>query len=84
MSAHDDPFVELRGEVLREHVDIIDAVAQATPGATRTSVLRQIIAEWVDRELHRASLVTRVARGNGSGPEADRNPTGYAPARGRR
>ncbi len=30
-----DPFVELRGEVLREHVDVMDAVAQATPGASR-------------------------------------------------
>jgi len=37
MSAHDDPFVELRGEVLREHVDIIDAVAQTMPGGRSCS-----------------------------------------------
>jgi hypothetical protein len=79
-----DPFVELRGEILREHIDVIDAVAQATPGASRMSVLRQIIAEWVERETHRATLVCRVAQGNGTTPESDRRPNGNAPARGRR
>ncbi len=71
-----DPFVELRGEVLREHVDVIDAVAQSIPGASRMSVLREIVADWVDRETHRASLVMRVRRGNGSAPESDRNRAG--------
>lgn len=76
MSDPNDPFVELRGDVLREHVDVIDAVAQSIPGASRTSVLRDIIAEWVQREIHRATLVCRVTQGNGSAPEADRNRAG--------
>lgn len=74
-----DPFVELRGDILREHVDVMDAVAQAIPGANRTTVLREIIAEWVGHEKHRAMLVNRVTRGNGSAPEADRNRTGVRP-----
>lgn len=71
-----DPFVEIRGEILREHVDVIDAVVQATPGASRMSILREIVGQWVDRETHRSMLVMRVRQGNGSGPESDRNHTG--------
>lgn len=74
-----DPFVELRGEVLREHVDVMDAVAQATPGASRMSVLREILADWVEREKHRSMLVQRVCGGNGSAPESDRNRAGRGP-----
>lgn len=74
-----DPFVELRGEVLREHIDVMDAVAQATPGASRMSVLREILADWVDREKHRAMLVTRVAGSNGSASESDRSRAGVRP-----
>jgi hypothetical protein len=71
-----DPFCELRGDILREHMDVIDAVVQATPGANRMSVVRQILAEWVDRKCHEATLIQRVRRGNGSAVEAGRNPSG--------
>jgi hypothetical protein len=90
-----DPFVEVRGDIPREHVDVMDAVVQATPGASRMSVLREIIAEWVGHEKHRAMLVTRVMQGNGItaeldrnaggvGAELERNRTGNAPAGARR
>lgn len=71
-----DPFVELRGDIAREHIDVMDAVAQATPGASRMSVLREIISEWVEHEKHRAMLVTRVTKGNGSAPEPERSRSG--------
>jgi len=71
-----DPFVELRGEILREHVDVIDAVVQATPGASRMSVLRRIVAEWADRKVHEASLIHRVAGNNGTAPQACRHRNG--------
>jgi hypothetical protein len=71
-----DPFVELRGEVLREHVDVIDAVVQATPGASRMSVLREILGAWVDQKVHESTLIQRVRRGNGSEPESGRSQTG--------
>lgn len=68
-----EPFIELRGEVLREHVDVIDAVVQATPGASRMSVLREILEAWVDQKVHEASLIQRVRRGNGTEPESGRS-----------
>lgn len=74
-----DPFVELRGEVLREHVDVIDAVVQATPGASRMSLLREIVAAWVEQKCHEATLIQRVRGSNGNAPESDRNRTGKAP-----
>lgn len=73
-----DPFVELRGEVLREHVDVLDAVAMATPGANRMTILRAVLAEWVDRKRHEAMLIQRVSPGNGSAPEVGRNRSGRA------
>lgn len=71
-----DPFVELRGEILREHVDVIDAVAQATPGASRMSVLREIVEAWVGQKLHESMLIQRVTSGNGTAPESGRNRAG--------
>lgn len=71
-----DPFVELRGEILRDHIDVIDAVVQATPGASRMSVLREIVGAWVDQKCHEASLITRVRGANGSAPELNRNRSG--------
>lgn len=79
MSRSDDPFVELRGEILGEHMDVIDAVVQATHGANRMTVVREIIREWVDHEKHRAMLVTRVTSGHGNAPEPERNQTGRKP-----
>lgn len=70
---NDDPFVELRGDVLQEHVDVLDAVAQASPGANRMTVLRDILAEWCEREIHRATVVLRVSRGKGSAGETRRS-----------
>lgn len=75
-----DPFVELRGDVLREHVDIIDAIVQATPGASRVSVLRQIVAEWAEREVHKSSLVMRIWSGNGNAPAPERQRGGKGAA----
>lgn len=71
-----DPFIELRGEILREHIDVIDAVVQATPGASRMSVLREIVGAWVDQKCHEATLIHRVRRSNGDAPESDRSRTG--------
>jgi len=40
---------------------------------------RQILGEWVEREVHRSSVVMRVWHGNGNGPESDRSCTGCSP-----
>lgn len=75
-----DPFVELRGDVLREHVDVIDAVVQATPGASRMSVLREILGAWVDQKCHEATLIQRVRGANGNAPESGRKRGGRGAA----
>lgn len=79
-----DPFTEVRSDVLREHVDVIDAVVQATPGASRASVLREIISDWVQHEKHRAMLVLRITQGNGNAPASERRGGGAGPAPGRK
>lgn len=74
--ASDLGLVELRGEVPREVVDVLDAVVAATPGASRMSVLRSVLGEWVARKKHEAMLIQRVTGGNGSAPECGRNRVG--------
>lgn len=71
-----DHLIELRGEIPREVMDVIDAVVQATPGASRMSIVREILGEWVDRKVHEATLIQRVRRGNGGRTEGGRNGTG--------
>lgn len=73
--AADDGLVELRGEVPRDLIDVIDAVA-AAERTNRMSVLRSVLREWADREVHRSTLVLRVRRRNGSRPEPDRKQAG--------
>lgn len=71
-----DHMIELRGEVLREHIEVIDAVVAATPGANRMSVVRLILDDWCERKIHEASLIQRVRRGYGNAPEVDRKRSG--------
>lgn len=78
-----DPFIEVRGEMPRDYIDVIDAVVQATPGASRMSVMREIVGQWVDRKVHEASLIQRVRRGNGNEAESDRSRAGVGPESGR-
>lgn len=75
-----DPFVEVRGDFLRDHIDVIDAVVQATPGASRMSVMREIVGAWVEKKCHEASLIQRVRRGNGSEAESGRSRGGKGAA----
>lgn len=79
-----DPFIELRGDFPREDVDVLDAVVQATPGANRTALLREILADWCERKRHEASLIARVTQRNGSAPAPDRHIGGGTPETQRR
>lgn len=62
-------LVELRGEVPRELVDVLDAVA-FSKGTNRMVILRSVLQNWVMTKIHEAELIRRVTDGNGSGPEA--------------
>lgn len=69
----DQDFVELRGDVARADIDVMDAVVQATPGASRMSLLREIMGEWARRERMKAIMVMRVSGANGNEPELPRS-----------
>lgn len=71
-----DHLIELRGEIPRDLIDVIDAVVAATPGANRMSVVREILSDWCERKIHEASLIQRVRRGNGNASESGRSRTG--------
>lgn len=69
--SQDDPdFVELRGTLPRWQIDVIDAVVKATPGESRISVVRAIVAKWCKAEIHKATLIHRLTRGNGTDAES--------------
>ena len=64
-------LIEIRGEIDRELVDVIDAIASAEH-SNRMSVLRQWIRDRAETELHRATLIVRVAGNNGRRTEPER------------
>lgn len=67
-----EPFVEVRGDLPREHIDIIDAIAQANPGASRMSILREIVSAWVEQKLHEHRLIQNIVKVNGTVTEPKR------------
>lgn len=61
---HFEP-VELRGDVERTIVDVLDAVAMHQ-GISRIDLVEKILKAWVDDKLHECTLVVRVAGPKGS------------------
>jgi predicted transcriptional regulator len=57
--------VELRGDIERDIIDVLDAVAKAKR-RSRMEVVEQALREWADGKLHESTLVVRLARGQGS------------------
>jgi hypothetical protein len=54
--------VEMRGDVPRDLYDVFDAVRLAR-GMTKQALLVAIVAEWAAKEVHVATVVSRVTRG---------------------
>jgi hypothetical protein len=78
MRANGEPTTELRGEIPRWVVDILDAVVTARGGQSanvhRTTVVTEVLSEWAEKKLHEASLITRLAAGNPNPTERARRP----------
>jgi hypothetical protein len=55
----------------------MDAVIQANPGLNRVRLVRQILAEWARREVHRATLILRVTRSEGVPPPPEWPTSGF-------
>lgn len=63
--------VELRGEIPREVVDVLDAVAQARR-VSRMEIVSIVLSQWAQERALEATLIQRVTRGNPFAPD----PTG--------
>ena len=69
MPSRDCVKVELRGMVSREVMDIIDALVQANPGSSRFDYIEPILENWAQKKIHEATVILRMAKGNGIGVE---------------
>lgn len=71
MSTASESSVELRGMAPREVVDVLDAVSTARR-ISRNELVLEVLGAWVSEQVHIATVVHRVMRGNGHGTEAER------------
>lgn len=70
MASNDIETVELRGQIDREIIDMLDAVSSHLH-TTRIGLVEKILRNWADDKLHESTLVMRVARSNGSQRKGD-------------
>lgn len=69
-SSSADHLIELRGEIEREIVDVLDAIASAEQ-SNRMVVLRRWLRERADLEVTRATMILRVRRREGNGSHGE-------------
>jgi hypothetical protein len=65
MPSPEDDQVELRFNVPRWVAEVIDAHVSAKR-LPRTAVAANVVANWAKSEIHLATVVGRVTRGNGN------------------
>lgn len=63
--------VELREEIPRDLVDVIDAVSAAR-GTSRRQMVIDVLHAWASERVHEATVIMRVTRGNPPLAESDR------------
>lgn len=63
----DDTKVEMRGDVPQWAAQVFEGVRRGR-GLTKDALLSQVLVEWAKKEVHVASLVERLTRGNGDVP----------------
>ena len=73
MTAADD--TEVRFEAPTADVQILDAFWMAE-GTSRKEVMCAVLHEWAEKQLHRATLILRVSRGNPSASAGERQEGG--------
>lgn len=64
-----EPSVELRGQVPRRLVDMLDAVSMAR-GVNRTELLVEVLDTWHQTRVREATLIHRLVRGKTVPPES--------------
>lgn len=69
MAAADD-LVEMRFNVPRATFDVFDGVSKAKR-VPKNALAASIIGEWADVQVHIATVVLRMAKGNGNDSQSD-------------
>jgi hypothetical protein len=67
--------IELQVDLDHDHpaLAVMDAIVQADPSQSRSAIVRRVLREWAEREIHRATVIVRVAGRSGSAAESGRN-----------
>lgn len=63
---------ELRAEVDKEIIDVIDGIVNARRGTNRTEIITEILKEWADQKIHESTIVLRVSGRYPAAPEGGR------------
>jgi hypothetical protein len=61
--ANDSDTVELRGDIPKNLMAMVDAVSTAKR-VSRMSLVRKILNDWAVKTYHEAMIVERVTKGN--------------------
>lgn len=75
MSDDDIKLFEVRVQLPKQDVEVLDALA-FHEGSDRTTIVRTLVRERVEKEIHRAILVCRTAGVDPRSPDADRRVAG--------
>jgi predicted transcriptional regulator len=65
MTEPSDELVDVRSKLDAETNRVVDAVAHAT-GKDKSAVIREAMQAWAQEEVHRATVVLRLARSKGN------------------
>lgn len=63
MAIDKDDMTELRGDMPRAVVDLLDAVSTARR-MSRMALVRKILHDWALKTYHEAQVIDRVTKGN--------------------
>ena len=63
MATTPDEIAEMRGDVPKWTTSVFEGVRRGR-NLTKDSLLAQIMVEWAQREIHVATMVQRLSRGN--------------------
>jgi predicted transcriptional regulator len=66
MTEPSDDLVDIRSKLDPDSYQVLDAIARAT-GRDKSAIVREVMANWAKEEVHRATMVLRLARGKGGG-----------------
>lgn len=61
-----DDLIDLRAKITERANQVLDAHARADD-IDKSEVVRRVLDKWADGEIHKATLIQRLTRGEGTG-----------------